>query len=336
MKQQQYLVQLIILNVLMFSSCSRQNDFPVLRGPYLGQKPPGMTPKIFAPGIICTHMDDWAIRFSPDGNEIYFTVTGKNQATLVSVKIKKGKWVGPEVMSFSGNYFDYAPAVNYDGNRFVFSSYRPLVPGEEKSDADLWLVHRIEDGWDAPRHISGVNTDGNNEVWPCFASNGDLYFASNRDGGHGNFDIYVSNYKDGVYQNPKNLGHPINSELGEYCPFISPDGSYLIFEVVDKPDGFGRGDMYISWKQSNGTWGKPTNMGETFNGSRNECYPCLSPDGQFFFFMSDRRKRTPRKSDQKLNYRDIVENAQKNGGWDIYWINAKTIEELKPAELLGE
>jgi len=131
-----------------------------------------------------------------------------------------------------------------------------------------------------------------------------------------------------MYRNPENVGPPINSELGEYCPFISLDGSYLIFEVVDKPGGFGGGDMYISLKQSDGSWGNPKNMGETFNSSRNDCYPCLSPERQFFFFMSDRRTRNPRKSEQKLNYHDIVENAQKKGGWDIYWIHADALKSL--------
>ena len=120
---------IIIITLLTLFNCSQKIEnsagFDFLR-----QNPPGFTPKIFAPGTVCTHMDDWAIRFSPHGNEIYFTVTGKNQATLVSMKFQNGTWTGPEVMPFSGQYFDYAPAINYDDTRLVFGACRPSVPDE--------------------------------------------------------------------------------------------------------------------------------------------------------------------------------------------------------------
>ncbi|MBE0664240.1 MAG: hypothetical protein IH584_00350, partial [Candidatus Aminicenantes bacterium] len=53
---------------------AQKSEFPKLSGPYLGQKPPGLTPKIFAPGIVSSKDNyEFKIAFTPDGKEIYFT-----------------------------------------------------------------------------------------------------------------------------------------------------------------------------------------------------------------------------------------------------------------------
>jgi len=59
--------QIIILDYL------KQKDFPILKGPYLGQKPSGMSPEIFAPGMVSTELEEFGCSFTPDGTEVYFT-----------------------------------------------------------------------------------------------------------------------------------------------------------------------------------------------------------------------------------------------------------------------
>jgi len=326
MKYRQLVILFMIMVVSLHAQCgSDSKTDPIL---VLDPNPPQKVAKVFASGTISTFMDDWAIRFSPEGKEVYFTVTGRNQATIVSMKWKQGKWSSPEVLSFSGRYFDYAPVLSHDGKYLVFASFRPVMANEEKSDPDLWIAKRKNSGWGVPSHLPfGINTPGKNDTWPSLDSRGNLYFSSNREGGEGQNDLYVSRLVGNIYQQPENMGKTINSELGEYCPFIAPDGSYIIYEVVDKPGGLGGGDMYISVKLPNGTWRAPQNMGSAINSSRHDCYPCLSPNGRYLFFMSDRRSRTPRKSEKKLQYEDIVENARKQGGWDIYWIDAKILDQ---------
>ena len=65
-----------ILLSIIFSSNAQQDEFPVLRGPYLGQKPPGMTPEVFAPGIISTR-EKYELNsiFSPKGDEFYYEIS---------------------------------------------------------------------------------------------------------------------------------------------------------------------------------------------------------------------------------------------------------------------
>ena len=72
MKHSIYLFSVLFMFLLVFTTCTRKDDFSLLKGPYLGQKPPGMTPEIFAPGIISTNLDERIAAFTPDGKEFYF------------------------------------------------------------------------------------------------------------------------------------------------------------------------------------------------------------------------------------------------------------------------
>ena len=78
---------------------SQQSDFPKLRGPYLGQKPPGMTPEIFAPGIVSTESHEFSCCFSTDGNEFYFTRRHPelNYPLIMVSKVVDGFWTEPEI-----------------------------------------------------------------------------------------------------------------------------------------------------------------------------------------------------------------------------------------------
>lgn len=78
----------------MFVCYAQQDDFPVLRGPYLGQKPPGLIPEIFAEGVMTTEFHEHSSpAFSPDGKEVY---RGKRKKAL-----KKGTPFPLPFFSFS-------------------------------------------------------------------------------------------------------------------------------------------------------------------------------------------------------------------------------------------
>ena len=100
-------------------SCQK-NDFPKLTGPYLGLKPPGMTPELFAPGIISTNMNAAKIAISPDGKEIFFRLMAYDHSfmTLVSMREKNGVWSKPEVAPFSGRWNDGEPFFHWTEQGF--------------------------------------------------------------------------------------------------------------------------------------------------------------------------------------------------------------------------
>ena len=303
--------------------------WPVLKGPYLGQKPPGLTPEIFASGIISTNMNAAKIAFSPDGQRMAFTLMNYNHSfyALVFVRQKNGVWSKPEVAPFSGRYHDGEPHFSLDGTRLFFNSNRPLEGQEPRKDFDIWVVQGNKSGWGMPVNLGPPVNSDKNEVNPAVSQNGNLYFSSNRDGGKGKNDIYLSKLIDGKYAEPENLGDAVNTSFFESGPYIAPDESYIIFNRYRSPTGNG---LHISFRTDDGSWSKAVNMGETINKENNGFHGFVSPDGKYLFFTGSRRPHLPH-ADHNLSYDEIVEifNSPGNGSTNIYWLDASVIAELK-------
>ncbi|MFC1476846.1 TolB family protein [candidate division KSB1 bacterium] len=297
------LALIICLCISLTYSQEKQEKFPVLTGPYLGQKPPGLTAEIFAPELIGSPL---GIAVSPDAHEIYYAMWGgEPQARIMYVKYENGRWTAPQTASFSGEFMDWDVNFSPDGSRLYFSSRRPL-PGSDtpKEDADTWFVERTAAGWGTPQNPGlPVNTE-KEEVHPTVAANGNLYFFCNIDDGSGN-NIYLSRYINGSYAKPEKLGMAINTGHHEMDPFIAPDESYLIFHS-ERPNGIGTYDLYISFRKENKAWSPAINMGEHVNAERNNLCGRVSHDGKYLFFRSTR-----------------------NGVRGAYWIDAAIIETLK-------
>ncbi len=150
-----------------------------------------------------------------------------------------------------------------------------------------------------------VNTE-DHDSYPSLTRDGTIYFFSRRPGGLGESDIYRSRLVNGKYLKAENLGTVINTEEHEWDPFIAPDESFLVF-CSTKAGGYGRDDLYISFREGDGSWTKPVNMGENFNSPGLDNRPSITPDGKFLFYVT-----------------------AKSGNRDIYWVDARIIEDLKP------
>jgi len=303
-----FLLNILPLTLLILcqaqGSPKDKSDFPVLKGPYLGQKPPGMTPEPFAPNLLPDKY--WwhsAPAFSQDGKEVYFSVFIKSEAyseRIMYMRVENGCWTSPRVAPFS-EYFEGGPCFTPDGNKIFFSSARPLFKGEEcREDRDIWYVERTPDGWCEPRHTS-FNTDAwEDRVYISDLDN--IYYKSNN-------DIYRVKMLNGKFSKPERLSDAFNSEYGEQDPCIALDESFIIF-YSSRPGHLGKenGDLYISFKKKDSTWTKAVNMGPTFNeGHIITRFPRLSPDGKYLFFS----KLIGPRNDK------------------IYWVDAKIIEDLK-------
>ena len=317
---------------LIFFYCSGDEKFPALKGDYLGQKPPGDIPELFAPGIISTGYHESKIIFSPDGNEAYYNMmhlTHRYNAIIFRKK-ENGKWSLPQVVSFSGKFRDANPFFSSDGNRLYFTSDRPLNSDTGPGNFDIWIAEKLGNGWSEPLNLGEIINTDKTDVDPCVTSNNNLYFSSNRDGGFGLHDIYIARYENGEYKKPENLGDSINSAGFESNPYVSPDESYMILNAF-------RGDirgLHISYKREDGTWTKAKNMGDIINEKTPSMMATVSHDGKYLFFTSQKVPYLPY-SGNPLNYGEIMEmfNSPQNGTGDIYWVDAKIIEDLKPEEL---
>jgi len=309
-----------------------KSDSPPLKGPYLGQTPPGMTPEMFAPGIVSTGAWEYGTAFSPDGKEFYYAVSGAPYDVIVGMKEVDGVWTFPEVVSFSGRYSEHDMNFSPDGNRLFFNSRRPLTgQGEPREDEDLWFVTRTDDGWSKPQNLgSPVNTPGD-ECYAFITSDGTMYFHRYEKDGKPDADIFMAKSIDGRFQEPERLGPEINSQYDEWDPYIAPDESYIIFSSVRRPGGVGVVDMYISFRIDDGSWTHAKNMGEGLNSKGSENCAMVTPDGKYLFFLSTRRthppfSETPITFEQKIS----ILNGPGNGLADIYWVDARVIEFFRP------
>ena len=303
------------LGILIFSvSCilltfnySKPDDFPVLKGPYLGQKPPGMTPEVFAPGIISTEVSEGCCYFSKDGQLYLFARAGSIAPGIFFMEQKDGVWSNPQLASFSAGRYDWDFTLAPDGKTVFVASGRPHTKGgSPERDHSIWISEKTKSGWTEPQLLPFPVNAGQHDSYPSVTKDGTLYFFSRRSGGLGEGDIYKSEKIDGKYTKVQNLGPPINSEFHEVDSFIAPDESYIIF-CSNQPGGYGREDIYISFNKDDGAWTDPVNLGDKVNTPYDEYIPAVTPDGKYFFFTTN-----------------------KTGNRDIYWVNANILWELKP------
>ncbi|MBE0653987.1 MAG: PD40 domain-containing protein, partial [Bacteroidales bacterium] len=278
---------------------AQQRDFPKLSGPYLGQKPPGTTPEIFAPGIISTDMyNHCSVCVSPDGTEIYWAMAPLDTPRRIYfVKMENGIWKLPQIIAFTQTEDGDCPMLSTDGKKMFFNSNRPISQGGNRRER-IWCVERTSNGWGAPFCLSAEINNEHLHWQVSVDSNENLYFGSERDGTKGKDDVFIAEFLNGKYSKAYSLGTEINSEAHESTPYIAPDGSYLIFS---------RNGLHISYKQKNGYWTKAKSLGDNFE--KAFC-PYVSPDGKYIFFL---------KMGMGFN--------------DIYWVSTEIIEELKPGNL---
>jgi len=309
-----------IVHILVSSGADHSRyKFPILEGDYLGQKPPGAIPELFAPDIISTNrMEHTSPVFSPDGKEVYWmsliNVEGiaRSRWCIKTMKMVDNQWTKPEHASFSEDhrFNEDAPFFSSDGNKLFFISNRPLTSNQERPRSKIWFVDRINNYWSTPNPIGDEINSSQTIYWQFSVSgSGNLYFGGIRSDTKGQTDIYCSEYLDGKYKIPVNLTN-INTGGSEVCPYISPDENYIIFTSDGQTGGKTSPDLFISFKDEKGNWIKAQNLGEPINSAENELCPIISPDDKYLFYISIRE-----------------------GNMDVYWVDAKIIEELKPDEL---
>lgn len=272
-------------------------------GIYLGQDPPGLTPEVFAPGILS--LDDryeYCTIFSPDLTECVFGVTNQWWSAFNMMYTEMdadSSWIDPIPAPFEGDGDGLLASYTSDGHEIYFASTRPAYP-----PANLWKAARDGDGWLEPVMLDAPINTGLNEWAPTLTDDGMLYFCSFRAGGYGEGDIYRAIETADREIVVENLGPPINGEYNDASPHIARDGSFIIYES-ERPGGYGQADLYIS-ANVNGVWTEPRNLGPNINTEMIEDGPSISPDGKYMFF----------------NRRESWYTTEQT---DIWWVDASVV-----------
>jgi Tol biopolymer transport system component len=280
-------------------SSARQSpdEFPRLIGPYLGQKPPGTTPEIFAPGIVSKDGQQEKLNFSPDQREAIFWERAADGKSMSIIRMTRtgDLWGPPEPILFSTEFTNMEPTLSPDGLKLFFVSDRPL---DKKAVAnktpDLWYVEKVDGAWSEPINLGSPVNGDSVEVQPLMSADNHFYFC--RPPG----EIYCSMIVDAKMQTPVKLSEAINKGRVS-SPCLPPDCTYMIFHSY-RAGGHGGYDLYVSFKDGLGDWAEAENM-DSINTPGDEGGPTISPDGKYLFFSRD---------------------------GNIYWVSTKIIEELSP------
>ncbi|OUS01059.1 hypothetical protein A9Q86_09960 [Flavobacteriales bacterium 33_180_T64] len=297
-----YFILALVFSVFL-SACntktqnSKDSDSSTIESPYFGQKPPGLTAEIFAPGIISINgRYEHSVSFSPDLNEIYFTASKKDEdASIYYSKLKDKKWPAPKKANFTKGKKkeEMESFVNLGGDKIYFTAYDSIF-GDEK----IWYVDRLKNSWSEAKKLdSPINDDM--VFYSNEARNGDLYY----------FNIskrktYYAPNKNGEFPKVHEVG------IGGAHAFISPSQDYIVVNARNKEDDQRKSDIYVYFKKKDGTWSKPINLGSEANSNFAETCPSITPDGKYLFFG-------------RYN--------EEGGLSNIYWVSTEIISKLKTA-----
>jgi ankyrin repeat protein len=289
--------------------------FPELTGPYMGQKPPGEDPELFARGIVSSK---WSVHtpvvFSADGKEAYWPQSvpipgsGYARGVVFFSRVEDGRWTAPARAPFNTEEDnDGDPSFSPDGKRLFFLSSRPIEAGGQSGGENIWYMDRTAGGWSEPKSVGEAVNSVDLHWQISVAANGNLYFGSSQGGGLGQNDVYVSRFVKGEYTTPENLGPAVNTAVAEFSPFVAPDESYLIFTRSGER---GNLDLHISFRAEDGSWTEGAAMPAPVNTESGELCGLVSPDGEYLFFLSHR-----------------------NDEQGVYWMKADVIEKLRKQTL---
>lgn len=245
-----------------------------------------VSPELFEPNTI-SNGGVFGLTISPDSKTALWVLSkGKRDTlTIMESNKEKGQWTKPRIASFSaseGQWKDIDPMFSPDGKMVLFQSNRNTDRTSDRKDFDIWAVKLSNQGWSQPYRLEGsINSDAS-ESYASITKDGTIYFMKENDNKTGLSDIYFSILKDGKYQEPQNMGFPINTNERESNPYISPDGKYIIYFSSDK-SGFGEVDLYISFKRKD-KWTTPKNLGSHINSKFAEFCPFVHQKEKRLYF----------------------------------------------------
>lgn len=286
-----YRSSIAVSALLLFAACAPavEETEPL----YFGMEPPGDGAALFAPGIVSVEgRYEYALSVSPDGKEILFTTEApETPAALYHSRLLEDGWSEPEKVSLSGGAKRAEMEAFYtpDGRSIHFAPY------DEGMDVRIWTVDRTPGGWSSPRQLGSPLAD-DPAFFPTTTLGGEIYYTN-----LAARKVYRARMAGGTVESVEDAGLAISGH-----PFIAPDGSYVLVDGRMK-DAAGS-DIYVVFREEDGGWGEPIDLGPQVNSSYDETCPTMSHDGKFIFFS-----------------RYDEENEVSN----IYWVGSDVIAEQR-------
>ncbi|TND08484.1 MAG: outer membrane protein/peptidoglycan-associated (lipo)protein [Bacteroidetes bacterium] len=249
---------------------------------------------------ICTQHDEYLAIITPDNTQCWYIRTqpyNKMDSPFQSDKMievftmserqPNGQFNKGTMLDepFNRNPNEGGPTLSIDNRHLVFTITKPSKEGQ---NTDLYTTDFVDGGWTAIRPLGDkVNDPVYWDSQPSMSSDGKtLYFVSDRPGGLGGTDIYVTKKQaDGSWGTPVNAGEPINTTGNERSPFIHSDSETLYLSSDGHP-GVGGLDIFYARKDDKGKWKEPVNIGIPINTEEDDLGFFVSTDGNLGYFSS--------------------------------------------------
>ena len=269
---------------------------PTPEASYLGLTPPTTEAIVFAPGVVSKPGSyEYALSIHPAGNRFLFTVECPDEgATVHQSRFENGVWTPPKRVDLSGGARKHEMEAFFgaDGDRIFFAPY------SKGMDVRIWTAGVTPDGLfvDA-RALAGPVAD-DPSFYPVQGTDGSLFYTN-----LAKRSIWRATIDNGDVTGARDAG----LERGGHA-FPSPDGRFVLVDSASL-DSDEQRDIYVSFRNDDGTWGEARPLGPSVNTEYSETCPSLSPDGRYLFFS---RYNEP------------------GGVSDIYWISAEVITAAAP------
>ncbi|MEM6719259.1 MAG: hypothetical protein AAF611_08105 [Bacteroidota bacterium] len=293
-----HLLKYTALIIALFLNACKTENSNTKENLYFGQKPPNLIPELFAPGVVSMEgRYEFGISFAPNLDELYFSAKEVDQTTVIYYsKLKDNEWSPIKKANFTKGEKDteMKPFVSLTEDKIYFTAYNA-----ESRNTQIWYVTRTENTWsDAKQLESPVNDD---RVFNLNqGKSGDFYYTNIEQ--RKMYYTTDANAKDAEVKE-------LDIEFG-IQGFIAPSQEYLVVNARNKEDDSRKdSDIYVYFKQQDGTWSKPISLGKEVNSTFSETVPSITPDGKFLFFS-------------RYNEKDRLSN--------FYWVSTEVIENVRP------
>jgi outer membrane protein OmpA-like peptidoglycan-associated protein len=226
---------------------------------------------------------------------LYFT--SRREGSTGGKKDEKGLYYEDVYFSNLGNDGHWSPAkhiggkINTVGHEATISispdGKTILLYKDDKGDGNIYYSELLNDNeWSKPEKMPEPINSSYWETHACYSPDMNIiYFVSNRPGGFGGRDIWMTEKINGKWMEVENLGSTINTQYDEDSPYMLPDG-YTLYFSSQGHDNMGGFDIFISTRTEDGFWTTPENMGYPVNTTEDDVFYIPTPDEKHAFYSS--------------------------------------------------
>jgi TolB protein len=222
----------------------------------------------FAPGIASTDASEVRLTLSPDGNTaLWFSRNrpgGAGGYDIWMSRRERGAWQAATPVSFNSPGRDFDPAFSADGRYVYFCSDRAATLGGD----DIWRVPVTRAGFGEVEHLGPAINSAANEWAPMLSPDGgSLLISSNREGGKGRMDLYVSRLENKVFTPAKPVAGALNTADDEFDATFLDDGVTIVYSRAPNLTK----DLYVSGA-TNGNYEPGVPLPSSINDGKNDTY----------------------------------------------------------------